>query len=142
MLDTSDKLRLRSGYTIVINQSDRDTLELNAPDGPICVRIHLAPEGAQVEVFSHTLRVHTASTLSLDCEEFAVNARRDVTIRTGGDLMQVAEGAVRMHAEGMLHVEGFSVNMRARLGDVQVAANDDVMLDGERVRLNSPNLTK
>lgn len=143
MESASSKILLRSGYSLEMSQAaERDTLDLRGPDGPICVRIHLGGEGPQVEIFSHSLRVHTERKLSLDCEELDINARRDIAIRAGGDMTQLAQGSMRLRAEGAVDAEGFAVNVRAAFGDVAVVANDDVKLDGERIRLNSPTLPK
>lgn len=124
-------LALRSGYSIqAIESPQANVVHLKAPDGRICVTISLRPEGPAVEVRAGSLSIAAEGDLSIDCARLSMRAEEDISIRAGRD--------VSMSAEGALKTEAFSQHIKARLGDVRVEANDDVRLDGERIRLNSP----
>ena len=97
-------------------------LQLRAPDGRICLKITLTPSGPEVEIASAALSIATSGDVKVACERFAVDARGGIALRAGGDL----------------ETEGFAQRHRATRGDITLKANDDVTLDGERVRLNSP----
>jgi hypothetical protein len=140
---TSSTLALRSGYAVEAREgASQNLLLLKAPDGRICLTIRLLPEGPRVEIESESLAVSARGAIAIDCEELSIHARRDIALTAGGDLTQAADGAMRVRAEGPIETEGFSQTIRSRRGDVSVVANDDVTLDGERVRLNSPNLPR
>ncbi|MCY1060896.1 MULTISPECIES: hypothetical protein [Nannocystis] len=132
-------MTFRAGYSLESLAGPRgDVLSIKAPDGKIFLKISLLPEGPAVELQSVSLAVAASGDLSLDCRRLAIHAEDGVAIRTGGDLVQVAQGDVRVAAGGVIDTEGHAQHLRARRGDVQLTANDDVALDGERVRLNSP----
>ncbi|HEY0134349.1 MAG TPA: hypothetical protein VGB85_09725 [Nannocystis sp.] len=133
------RLALSSGYSVESNESlSEGVLSIKAPDGRVFLKITLGADGPMVELQSASLSVAARGELTLDCQKLAINAAEGVAIRSGGDIVQVAQGDVRVVAGGVIDSEGHAQNLRARRGDVQLTANDDVALDGERVRLNSP----
>jgi hypothetical protein len=107
---------------VAVREEDRELLEVQAPDGKMCLKILLLPEGPVVEVQGQALRLASSGEIRLDCAELAVNVSGDVAFRAGG----------------VIDSEARAQRVRARLGDIQLHANDDVTLDGERIRLNSP----
>lgn len=124
-------LALRSGYSIqAIESPQANVVHLKAPDGRICVTIALRPEGPAVEVRAGSLAIVAEGDLRIDCGRLSIRAEEDLAIRAGRDMVVSAEGA--------LTTEASSQHIKARLGEVRVQANDDVRLDGERIRLNSP----
>jgi hypothetical protein len=127
-----------SGYRVAAQKVDgSDLVTVTAPDGQLCVSIRLSPDGPMVEVRSPSIRLVSSSELRLDCETLTVNARREAVLRTG-KLQQIVDGDALLLVEGALEHEAREQRLRARLGDLQLTANDDVCLDGERVLLNSP----
>ena len=75
--------------------------------------------------------------LRLDCDRLEIQAPGGMSLRTGS-LEQEIAGDLRTRAGGVIESEAHAHRMHARRGDVALSANDDVTLDGERVRLNSP----
>jgi hypothetical protein len=108
------ELTLHGGYGVVVAE-DRRALRLTAPDGRVCLQIVLRPDGPAVELSAASLSIATDGDLTVDCERFHVNARQEI----------VTEAVAQHH--------------RARLGGIDLVANDDVSLLGERVRLNDPH---
>ncbi len=117
-------LALRRGYAIesADDGDEREVLRLRAPDGRICLKIILTPTGPEVEIASASLSIATDGDVNVACGRFAVDARGGIALRAGEDL----------------ETEAFAQRHRARRGDILLKANDDVQLDGERIRLNSP----
>jgi hypothetical protein len=113
MSDDSKGLVLHGGYAMALD-GDRKVLRLTAPDGRVCLKIALLPEGPLVELSAVALAVATEGDVTVDCERFCVNARQEI----------VTEAEAQHH--------------RARLGGIDLVANDDVSLQGERIRLNAP----
>ena len=135
---TAKLLRSRSGYTVsAAAEAGGELLTLRAPDGRLCLKIVLLPEGPVVEVSAQSVRLATSGELRVDCERLAINVRKEAAIQAG-ELRQTIAGDVHLRAGGAIESEADRQHLRARLGDIALAANDDVCLDGERVRLNSP----
>lgn len=130
---------LRSGYGLEATEgTGADHLSITAPDGRICLKIVLLPDGPLVEMQSVSLSIAARDALTLECDRLDIHARQEIILRSDGDLSQQAGGDLRLRAEGLLETEAHTQHLRARWGDIQVTANDDVLLDGERIRLNSP----
>jgi hypothetical protein len=64
----------------------------------------------------------------------------DVILRlrfsAGGARLELEQPDLTLSVAGRLQLEGETVAVRARRGDVELEANDDVRLRGERIRLN------
>lgn len=122
---------LRAGYALeVADGGGHDVLRLRAPDGRICLKIALSPSGPEVELSSVGLSIVSDGDVRVACDHFEVEAKSGLTLTTGG--------ALHARAEGDFETEAFAQRHRARRGDIALTANDDVVLDGERIRLNSP----
>lgn len=94
------------------SHEEEDIVRVRSPKGAYVLTIKLTDEGPVVRVEGGSLEVSAAKKLSLDCDELAVRARQNATIELGG----------------ALKVDASAIELRA---------NDDVSLHGERVLLNS-----
>ncbi len=131
---------LAGGYAMRVVGVERRLLHLQAPDGQVCLTIALGPEGLAVELSAASLRVATTGDLTLDCERLQVNARERIELVAGAGIALDAGANVTTRADGDILTEADGQMHRARLGSVELEANDDVSLLGERVRLNSPQV--
>lgn len=123
-------IRLPSGYAVDVSARP-ERLDIKAPDGTICLTITLAPEGPRVEISAASLSVESRGEIALRAETLTLAARRDLSLSAGEDAAITAGGA--------LQTKAFEQHIEATHGDIRVQANDDVRIDGERVRLNSPD---
>jgi hypothetical protein len=129
--DRAREMVLRSGYAIAVaDDCGHDVLNLRAPDGRICLKIVLSPSGPEVELSSIGLSIVSEGAVRVACDRFEVDAKSGISLATGG--------ALRVRAEGDFETEAFAQQHRARHGDIELVANDDVTIDGERIRLNAP----
>jgi hypothetical protein len=70
------ELTLSAGYSLsTATAASGEELRLHAPDGRICVKITLTPEGPLVELTSVALSV--AAQGKVKCESFEVSAERE-----------------------------------------------------------------
>jgi hypothetical protein len=134
-------MTLHGGYAMTVD-ANRKVLRLAAPDGRVCLKIALGAEGPLVEVSAAALSVATGGDLTIDCERFELNARSSVSLVAGGAITQQAGGDVTTRADGEIETEAVAQRHRARLGNIDLIANDDVTLDGERICLNCPELQR
>jgi hypothetical protein len=132
----------RTGYMLNLrDHGSADVLTVAAPDGQLCLRVVLGPDGPMVEVQAASLRLTASADIRVDCERLELNARERMTLR-GGEVRAVADRDFRVQAGGLIESEAFAQTHRARLGNIELKANDDVALDGEQIRLNSPKPTQ
>ncbi len=129
---------LASGYRLTLSsEREPDLITLTAPDGRVCLSVALRPEGPVVQVQAQSLSVASDGVLRLACDRLEIQAPGGTSLRTGS-LEQEIAGDLRTRAGGIIDSEAHAQRLHARRGDVALSANDDVTLDGERVRLNSP----
>lgn len=131
----ASEIQLSGGYVMETDAEDRPRdLSIRAPDGRVCLKVILTPDGPVVELDSVSLSIAARGDLKMSCDNLQIDADNSLALNAGGDLS--------LSAGGELRTEGFSQMIRARRGEVRVKANDDVTLDGERIRLNSPKVLK
>lgn len=129
---------LSSGRAIEVQSAaDVDVLRFRAPNGECALTIHWTDAGPVVRVAAAALEVQAQKRLSLDCEELHVRATGGATIDVGGDLHERVAGSVHRVTRGDALTEAQHVRVEARPGGIELRANDDVRVTGERVLLNS-----
>jgi hypothetical protein len=78
--------------------------------------------------FEQGLRIEATGALELAGRTLLLSGTENVSIRSGGD--------ATIEAVGDLSSSARIQDIKARLGNVNVKANDDVRVTGERIRLN------
>jgi uncharacterized protein (DUF2345 family) len=123
----------RAGHVVRLRGMGADAderLELFAPGGRLCLTIRLTPDGAQLELDGAELHVRAHERLRLSGSHVEVSAHKTLELRSEGEIVQRARGLATSAA--------FEHQVEATHGEIRLVANDDIALDGERVRLNSP----
>jgi uncharacterized protein (DUF2345 family) len=105
-----------------------DRLSIVAADGQVRAMIEISADGAVLRLGGEKLTIQTEGALAIDAQRVAIHARQGMALTTGGDLV--------LRADGDVHSNARVQNITADLGDVKIKANDDVRLNGERVRSN------
>ena len=113
---------------VVESAEGGDLLKIVAPDGRVRLAIAITPDGPVLELGGMGVMIRSSGPLAIDAERIALHGRNGLQISTGGD------AAIR--AEGDLTSVARIQNISASLGNVNVKANDDVRLNGERVMMN------
>lgn len=116
------ELELASGRSVVCRPvaESCDEITIRGPAGEVLLEVVLTPSGP-------LLRFHAAQ-VALDCPGSVQVRCGSFEIETAGDIVHRAGGALRAESD--------EISLQARRGDVDVRANDDINLTGERVRLN------
>jgi hypothetical protein len=125
--------RTGAGYTVRLRRADQgpdEVLELITPDGPLCLTIRLAKAGPAVEIHGAELHLRAEQRLRLEGEHVELLAHSRLELRSEGSIEQRAAGPVRSTA--------FEHAIDSTHGEIRLTANDDVAVEGERIRLNSP----
>lgn len=128
----SSSLALQAGYALDVSDGGgAQRLDVRAPDGKVCLSITIGPDGPRVELSAASLSISTQGAIELEGESVKLASRGNMVLKTGGDLIVEAEKAIEMSA--------FEAKIAATTGDLTLEANDDVRVDGERIRLNAPD---
>src|SRR5574340_219630 len=120
--DACRELELASGRTLVCRSvaESCDEVTIRGPAGEVLLEVALTPAGPVLRFHAAQVRLDCSGSFKVRCESFDV--------QTTGDIVQQAGGTLR--------AESNEISLEARRGNVDVRANDDVNLNGERVRLN------
>ena len=120
---------LVAGQRLVVeHHANGDVIQIVAADGRMSMTISVTPAGALLELGGVGLKIKTDGDLSIEADRLAFHGRSSVAVTTGGDAL--------LYAAGDMHSQARVQNIRADLGNVNVTANDDVAINGERVRVN------
>lgn len=124
-------LTLASGRTVAATMQDgHELLTVAAPGGEVELRVTFGPRGPVLHFEQAAVQLHTDADLDLRCRSFNVEAAESISLRTAGDLRLRAGHDASLSAQAM--------ELRGRRGEVLLQANDDLVLNGERVLLNCP----
>jgi hypothetical protein len=104
-----------SGRSIAVDSSEdgTDRVTVRGTSGAVELEVTLTDRGPVLHFRAAEIQLESSGTLGLECQ--------DLEVRAHGDAQLAAQGDLRLGA--------------AR-GDVRIVANDDVRLNGERVKLN------
>ncbi len=129
MEPTSTTHPLAHGQQLAITtDAQGSVLHLLAADGETTsLTIVITSNGPMLQ-FSGGLAIQAAGDIAVSAANLDLHGRESVSIRTGGDL--------EIHADNDLHSTARIQNITANLGNVNVKANDDVRINGERVMVN------
>lgn len=127
--EEGQELELRGEQRLRLERGpDGDLIQLCDARGRLTLSIQVTDSGPVLRFEGGGLRIQAAGELTLEAEELHLHGRAGLDLTTGGDLALVADGDLASEARIQ--------EIRARLGNVNIAANDDVRIDGERVMVN------
>jgi hypothetical protein len=129
LVNAGGESRLTIGDHVVVVERNAGggVLRLIAADGNLPLEIAITREGAVLRL-GRGLTVSVAGPVALEAESLAVKARSGLALDSGGPL--------QIHAGGDIVTSGDAQTIVARKGNVDVTANDDVNLRGERIKMN------
>jgi hypothetical protein len=126
----------QSGRTVALTaEGEGERLTIRAPDGALELSIRLTPDGLVLCLEAAAIQLAAASVV-VDCQRFAVHATHSAELVCDGDVRERIEGDRSVVVGGRSRVEAHATEIEARRGNVDVKANDDVVLEGERIYLN------
>lgn len=120
-------LSLENGYEVLVAPKSNQ-LFISDPTGGISLQITMTDQGPLLQMNSAVLNISAEQKLSLSADEIDIHAKKQLDLRSDGEMKETITGDKSSTAEAFDHT--------ARLGDFYVKANDDIKLNGERVKLN------
>ncbi len=108
--------------------SNTDVLELLDPSGQPTITIRVTNAGAVVELGTRSVTLNVQGDLGIAADNIALHARQSLSLSSANDLSINAGETLRQQAKRQ--------SLSSTLGDIDIRANDDVKVDGERIRMN------
>ncbi|MBI5590677.1 MAG: hypothetical protein HY881_09360 [Deltaproteobacteria bacterium] len=114
---------------VLRHEQSQDVLQFFNAKGAVVLTVHVTENGPVLRFDGDgALTIQTTGALSIEAEHLSLHGRSGVSVTSDGDM--------HLRTSGDLHTHGRIQNISASLGNVNVKANDDVRLDGERVLVN------
>lgn len=105
------------------------TVVVRAADGTPRLTLTISSGEILLDCVSGATRLRVAGALTVDADSMRLAATHDMALHCGGDLTLSAGGRIDAVAE--------RVSLEATCGDASITANDDVRIEGERIRMNA-----
>lgn len=124
-----DSLALSGEQRVVVTRkAEGDVVNFLSARGEVVLSVQMTERGPVLRFEGASLVLQAAGELAIEAESLRLHGRGGVALTTDGDLA--------LKAAGDLNSEARIQNVTAALGNVNVRANDDVRLNGERVMVN------
>ena len=115
-------------HVLVLERTENGgVLKLIADDGTQPMEIEVTPAGPILRL-RNGLAISVEGSIALSGESLSLHAQKQLSLVSDGALDIRVAGDMTSHAEAH--------TISARLGDVHLQANDDVVLRGERIKMN------
>lgn len=120
---------LQGGHELaLVRAREQDVLRIRDSAGQIVLTVEVTERGPVLRFEGASLAIEARGDLSISADTLRLTGRSGLAIESQGD--------VRLTTPGDLHATARVHNIRASLGNVNIGANDDVRLNGERVMVN------
>jgi hypothetical protein len=114
---------LPSGRRVTVEvQGQEERLVVSDAGGNVELKVRLTDQGPVLVFETARLEFASRHDMSVRCRNLALEAEQGITLRSGEDLS----------------LSGQAVSLEGRRGEVALQANDDLVINGERVLVNCP----
>jgi len=138
--DSAD-LTLTSGRRYELRaDGDRDQVTIRSSEGNIVLRIEVTDAGPVLSFSGASIDLVATRKLRFEAEDLALQAKRNMTVETGGSLHEKIHGDHHTRVDGNEQLEAAAVELQANTKAVAVRAMENITLDGERIGLNDDPL--
>ncbi len=132
------KIILKSGRRVhFFGGEDEELLVVHNPQGEIELAVRFTAAGPVLNFSAAAFNLQTPGDVKINCRKLLVNSTEAIELNSGGNMVQKINGEKTTQVRGKSFYEAHTVAIKSRRGNVNVKANDDVRLDGERIKLNS-----
>lgn len=128
-------LKMDFGHLLIVNTENQE-IKLVDNNKTTQLIISIKEKGLSLSINAFEINVNAAEELNFSSKRIKMNATEKIEIKTDGDLEFEIEKDCTAEIGGISQSNAKTQLIRASLGNVEVKANDDVRLDGERVLFN------
>ncbi len=105
-------IALQHGRHLSIAASgDDDLVEIRNPGGSVELRVRMTADGPVLQMESLRLSLKAARDVEVECANFSVRAREQMTLQSDGALCISGEADVHLDANGEVHVKGRLIHL-------------------------------
>ncbi len=133
--DEMPVIKFKTGDRLTIDLIN-DEIKLISIDEILQLRIKIEKNGLSVNINASQLNIIGTDKLTLSSKKINLEASEQIDIKSGGNLIQQIGKDCLTQIGGSNKSSAQMQKLSATLGSVEIKANDDVRLDGERIKLN------
>lgn len=128
---------LKKGHSLaIIEKNEKDLIQVRNAHGVTLFTIEVSEEGTNLNIEAENINIKANKTLNLSAEKIDLKSKKEMFIKSEGNLNQYVKGNKTIETQGENIETAKTQYIKAYLGDVKLKANDDIKLNGERVKLN------
>lgn len=128
---------LKQGHQLIIEgQAHCDEVRLTNASGQSIFTITISENGTTLKVAAENIHFSAEKNIKISAEDIEIESAKDTKISTQGDFKRYTKGDTMLLSEGEKLDIAKIQTIKSDLGNVDIVANDDVTLKGERVKLN------
>lgn len=105
-----------------------DLVRLLNAEGATALTIRVGPEGAVIELGGGPVALNVEGELAISSRRLLLHGREEVSISSEAD--------IRVEARETALLQAKRQEIIATRGNLKAYANDDILIDGERIRMN------
>lgn len=134
----AQSLELPSGRVVEARPeaAGEDRITIRGKDGMVELEVRMTEHGPVLRFRAADVELESTGEVRVDCERFHVRAEKEIFEETGGHLRQRIAGNASVWVRGQHSTKAGEARLEAKRGSVQIEANDDVQLLGERIKMN------
>ena len=113
-----------------------DRVTIRGRGGEVELEVRMTANGPVLRFKAADLELAAAGEVKVECDRFHVRANKEILEETGGHLRQRVAGNASVMVRGQHSTKAGEARIEAKRGSVQIEANDNVQLVGERIKMN------
>ena len=111
-------------------------MTIRNPSGEVELEIRMTERGPLLRFRAADVELEATRDVKVSCNDFHVKAEGAIVEEAGGDLRQRIRGSADVKVRGRMTLAARETRVQAKRGNVQIEANDDVEILGEKIKLN------
>jgi len=128
---------LKRGHSLtVLTDNGSDVVQVRNAEGLTLFTIEITEQGTNLNIGAKNINLIAEDKLYLSGNEITIDSNKKTVLMSRGDYENKIEGNHNTETKGDSINVAKTHLIKASLGDVKLKANDDIKLNGERVKLN------
>lgn len=124
-----------TGATLIVDSANEELKLMDAEASTLLV-INISDKGLVLNLSALQLNIRALDEINLSGRQINIEAAEHLSLKSGGTMQQTVETDLLVDTGGTSISRAKIQKIEATLGNAEIKANDDVRLDGERVKLN------
>ena len=128
---------LKLGHQLIVSDLPRQNeVTLCNSEGTKLFSIIISENGTTLSLEATNINLEAKNNLKISAQDIEVESRADTKIVSQGDFKNYIKGDTMLLTQGEKLDIAKTQIIKSDLGNVDIVANDDVTLKGERIKLN------